>query len=103
MKSQIKKYTKDVPLASKNKLQPAGDGQTVLLTGSMGQLGSYLLDFMCCSPRVSKVICLNRTDDGHSRQQCVSAEGGLGTDFEKVKFHNADLGAIRPRLDSTST
>jgi thioester reductase-like protein len=94
MQSQIAKYTRDLPPLTDNKPPPEDNGQTVLLTGSTGALGSYLLDMMCSSPRVKKVICLNRAEDGGSRQEKVSAERGLSTDFDKAEFYHADLGQV---------
>ncbi|KAK7703273.1 putative NRPS-like protein biosynthetic cluster [Diaporthe eres] len=45
-----------------------GEGQTVLLTGSTGSLGSYLLDALLARPDTKKVICLNRGSDSRERQ-----------------------------------
>ena len=92
MESQIAKYTKDLPAAKEDKSPLLDEKQTVLLTGSTGALGSYLLDFMLSSPKVKKVICLNRSEDARARQHHLSAERGLSTDFAKAEFHHADLG-----------
>lgn len=45
-------------------------GETVLLTGSTGSLGSYLLDSLLARPaaNVKRVICLNRGSDSRERQ-----------------------------------
>lgn len=45
-----------------------GEGQTVLLTGSTGSLGSYLLDALLARPDTKRVICLNRGSDSRERQ-----------------------------------
>ncbi|KAB5562844.1 hypothetical protein GE09DRAFT_1172045 [Coniochaeta sp. 2T2.1] len=92
MKSQIAKYTSDLPVAKQNKPPPEDNEQTILLTGSTGALGSYLLDFMLSSPRVKKVICLNRSEDGRARQERMSQARGLSTSFDKAEFYHADLG-----------
>lgn len=42
--------------------------QTVLLTGSTGSLGSYLLDALLTRSDIKKVICLNRGSDAKQRQ-----------------------------------
>ncbi|XP_044714454.1 male sterility protein [Hirsutella rhossiliensis] len=71
--------------------------QTVLLTGTTGSLGAYMLDMMCSSPQVKKIVALNRgSDGGRSRQPGVSGERGLSQDFSKVEFVQADLS--KPRL-----
>ncbi|CAG8955641.1 hypothetical protein HYFRA_00009595 [Hymenoscyphus fraxineus] len=43
-------------------------GDTVLLTGSTGSLGTYILDVLLARPDIKKVICLNRGHDGMERQ-----------------------------------
>lgn len=92
MRTQIERYTRNLPAIDKDKPEPAEEHQAVLLTGSTGALGSYLLDFMCSSPSVRRVICLNRSENGRERQTMVSSERGLSTDFRKVEFLHADLG-----------
>ncbi|KAK7972485.1 Non-canonical non-ribosomal peptide synthetase [Apiospora saccharicola] len=71
---------------------PFEQGQTVILTGSTGMLGSYLLERIVQSPRVQKVICLNRSDDGGFRKQLQDMEDrGLGLSFvEKTSFYRID-------------
>ncbi|POR38206.1 Nonribosomal peptide synthetase [Tolypocladium paradoxum] len=86
----VSKYTKNLP-APVEKPGPLDHGQTVLLTGSTGSLGAYLLDRLCTSPHVRKIIALNRGDGGESRQTSVGAARGLGTDFSKVEFLGADV------------
>ncbi|KAM4061584.1 male sterility protein [Hirsutella rhossiliensis] len=92
-KSLVEKYTKDLPApASADKPDPLDEGQTVLLTGSTGSLGAYLLDGLCTSAHVKRVIAMNRgADGGASRQGSISAARGLGTDFSKVEFVGVDL------------
>lgn len=93
MKAQLDKYTRHLPIADiTEKLPPADDGQVIMLTGSTGALGSYLLDFMCSSVAVKRIICLNRAEDGLGRQREVTTSRGLKTDFDKVEFLHANLG-----------
>ncbi|KHO00565.1 Male sterility, NAD-binding protein [Metarhizium album ARSEF 1941] len=88
----VSKYTADLPARRGDKPRPLEDGQTVILTGSTGSLGAYLLDMLCKSPHVKTVVALNRGGDGgRSRQPDVSAGRGLATDFSKVDFLGADL------------
>ena len=92
MRAQIERYTRDLPATRTDKARTTDESQTVLLTGSTGALGSYLLDFLCSSPRVARVICLNRAENGRERQTSVSSGRGLATDFREVDFLHADLG-----------
>lgn len=51
----------------------------VILAGSTGSLGSYLLATLLTSPKVSKVICLNRSSDAATRQKASFKQRGLDT------------------------
>ncbi|KAK4212615.1 hypothetical protein QBC37DRAFT_424658 [Rhypophila decipiens] len=92
MRFLLDKYTQDFPPPNPNKPAPLDADQTVLITGTTGALGSYLLDQCITSPRVKKIICLNRRTEAHPRQAKSNALRGLSTDFSKVKFLHADLG-----------
>ena len=63
----------------------------ILLTGSTGFLGSYILNELLLEPDIKEIICVNRTLNGHQRQTEVSAARGLQTAFDKVTFYCADL------------
>ncbi|KAL1863038.1 putative NRPS-like protein biosynthetic cluster [Diaporthe australafricana] len=99
MRAIWKKYTQNLTKAQPNRPDPSNDNQTVILTGSTGMLGSYLLDFMARNPRVAKVICLNRAADGGRAQQSKAfTDRGLDTSTlaTKAEFHHADLS--QPKL-----
>ena len=66
-------------------------GLTVLLTGSTGSLGSYILDLLLADSRVTKVYSLNRISGSETRQRSLNATKGLSINFEKVTFLAADL------------
>ncbi|QUC21686.1 uncharacterized protein UV8b_05929 [Ustilaginoidea virens] len=88
----VSTYTENLPLPRAGKPKPLDQGQTVILTGSTGSLGAYMLDVLCQLPHVKSVIALNRGQDGgESRQPHVSSERVLGTDFSKVEFLSSDL------------
>ncbi|ETS80548.1 hypothetical protein PFICI_08077 [Pestalotiopsis fici W106-1] len=72
---------------------PRGESITVLLTGSTGSLGSYILARLMSLDHVATIYCLNRAEVGLRLQTDVNICRGLGTDFpkEKVKFLHADL------------
>jgi len=91
MEELLEKYTSNYPPAN-NQAPPADQRQTVILTGSTGSLGSYLLDILITAPNVAKVVALNRdADGGRERQTQGNAERGLSTSFVKVEFLRADL------------
>ncbi|KAH6614388.1 hypothetical protein B0J18DRAFT_299914 [Chaetomium sp. MPI-SDFR-AT-0129] len=87
----LQKYTQDLPPPRAGKPEPADEGQVIVITGTTGTLGSYMLDIASRSPRVQKVICLNRSDDAEARQKKSNEERGLQTDFSKTVFLRADL------------
>jgi thioester reductase-like protein len=82
-------------------LSEDGDtGFTVLLTGSTGSLGSYLLDKLLRASCVGTVICLNRPGSDAKRQYGIQISRGLQTDFTKVEFLETDLSRDGFGLDS---
>lgn len=96
MQELLDQYTKDLPASSFDRPAPRDDGQTVLVTGTTGSLGAYLLDLLVKAPTVARVVALNRAEDGgHARQPAVSEERGLSTDFDKVEFLHVDLALPR--------
>ncbi|RYP70479.1 hypothetical protein DL771_005416 [Monosporascus sp. 5C6A] len=52
----------------RKKYSKAQDGATVILTGSTGSIGSYLLDSLLHQKSVEKIYCLNRSLDGRKKQ-----------------------------------
>ncbi|KAI0383712.1 acetyl-CoA synthetase-like protein [Hypomontagnella monticulosa] len=91
MQELLEKYTKDLPPPNMNKPAPLDDGQTVIVTGTTGGLGSYLVHHLISDSNVKKIYCLNRSKDGRSRELEVFEERGLNADFAKCEFLQADL------------
>lgn len=92
MEDIVAKYTSNLPERNDAQRDPNETKQTVILTGSTGSLGSYMLDQLISSPRVSKVYALNRgADGGRSRQEDINANRTLTKDFSKVEFLSSDL------------
>ncbi|RKK83323.1 hypothetical protein BFJ68_g15631 [Fusarium oxysporum] len=88
----VSKYTENLPKPRTGKQEPSSTDQTIVITGTTGSLGAYMLDRVCKLPSVKKVIALNRGEDGGlSRQPSVSESRGLATDFSKVEFLQSDL------------
>ncbi|KGO64305.1 Male sterility, NAD-binding [Penicillium expansum] len=87
----VDKYIHNLPAPVPNKPAPADKGQVVVITGTTGALGSYLLDFALKCPNVSKVVCFNRSVNGLERQIEASTSRGLSTDFSRAEFLQVNL------------
>ncbi|KAK8000394.1 nonribosomal peptide synthetase [Apiospora arundinis] len=94
IKGLYEKYTQNLAKPDSRSARPEASNtdQTVLLTGSTGMLGSYMLDIMAHNPLVRKVICLNRPDDGGASKQAITMkERGLDTSYGgKAEFYRMD-------------
>lgn len=100
-KHLLAQFTQDLPAAVGDKLKPVFNRQTVVLTGSTGSLGSYLLDALIACPNVQKIIALNRYDDGgRENQESTNRSRGLSTSWDKVCFLRADLASPTLGLSS---
>ncbi|KAE8146594.1 hypothetical protein BDV25DRAFT_143558 [Aspergillus avenaceus] len=64
---------------------------TVILTGSTGNLGSYILDALLNTPTVAHVHCLNRRPDAREVHCGKVQSYGLTLDESRVTFWTADL------------
>jgi len=87
----VDKYTYDLPIENHNKPDSASENQTIIITGTTGALGSYLLDISLRCSSVRKVICFNRGPNSQQRQFEANSCRGLSTDFSKVEFLQVDL------------
>ncbi|KAJ5760131.1 hypothetical protein N7520_007287 [Penicillium odoratum] len=91
----VEKYTSGLPETRVGNLTQSATPSTVILTGSTGSLGTYLLHNLIKNPSVSKVYCLNRSDAG-KRQKSGFEEKGLFVDASewasKVEFLQASFG-----------
>jgi len=79
----IAKYTRDLPQ----------DGDSVIVTGTTGSLGTYLLDTLVKNPTVKRIYCFNRSGDAEERQRAAFKTKGLTEIWpaKKVHFLTADL------------
>lgn len=79
-----------------------GQNHAVILTGSTGSLGSYLLHELLRDLSVTKIYCLNRSADAEPRQLQSMREKGLLTYTKfprRVEFLQAQFGAEGLGLD----
>jgi thioester reductase-like protein len=99
MEQLYEKYTQNLIAGRHGRPSTSYEMHTVLLTGSTGNLGSYLLDQLVRSPRVAKVICLNRARDGGATQQAAGMRDRgliLAEDYRsKVEFYRFDVSQDR--------
>ncbi|KAL0258295.1 putative NRPS-like protein biosynthetic cluster [Diplodia seriata] len=94
MAEMVAKYTETLPnTSSAAHLPPMPARHTVVLTGSTGALGNFILQELIASPDVERVYCLNRSDPATAaaRQAQSFAERGEPADFDHVTFLKTDF------------
>lgn len=80
-----------IPIES-NVAKEAHDHNVVILTGSTGSLGSYLLKSLLSNPTVAHVYCLDRAPNGTLRIERTKARGlSSEVSSSRVTFLTADL------------
>ena len=88
----LQELTAQINTKTQQETKPFPSTQTVILTGSTGQLGSYILNTLLKSPNVEHVYCLNREGKARERQLARSSDYGLAaTDEARVTFWKADF------------
>jgi len=75
---------------------------TIILTGSSGSLGAYILHALltCSEMPVKKIFCLNRNVNAASLQKASHLDRDLETNFDRVEFISIDIGKPQLGLDS---
>ncbi|KAL9611872.1 MAG: hypothetical protein Q9167_003526 [Letrouitia subvulpina] len=103
MHETLQRYGGSLPHTSKSSPSPLAERMIVVLTGSTGSLGSYLLDALYHNERVSRIICLNRSSKAAERHKQMSVERGLSSlDSNRVEFLKADLSKPQLGLSAAS-
>ena len=101
MQDMLDKYVNSLLPSSKMAPPASAECMTVLLTGSTGSLGSYLLDALYIHPNVAQIICLNRSSDAAEKHGKIGRERGLNPLLpDRVIFLKADLSQDRLGLDN---
>ncbi|KAL4860612.1 hypothetical protein BDV12DRAFT_209040 [Aspergillus spectabilis] len=104
--SLVSQYTDNLP-AQTQPLPHPPQHSTVILTGSTGSLGSYLLDTLLQDGTITKIYCLNRSD-AQERQIASAKEKGLDhipltnpqrVEFLTVSFGEKNLGLDHPKYN----
>ncbi|RYN28350.1 hypothetical protein AA0114_g12473 [Alternaria tenuissima] len=97
MGAMVEKYTADMsPWERAGGVRERPLRHTVVLTGSTGSLGSYVLENLLKRPDVEWVYCLNRSDDAETRQKhAFEKYHDPLVDFSKAEFLQADFSLAR--------
>ena len=92
MESLLDKYVQSLPVDNQCQRLPVAQGTTVLLTGSTGSLGSYLLNELSNDTNVQHIICLDRTSSAADKHRETGPKRGLTPpDLERVELLKANL------------
>ncbi|KAE9398727.1 acetyl-CoA synthetase-like protein [Gymnopus androsaceus JB14] len=100
--AMVDKYTQSFPSRSSKVVNNDDGGEVVIVTGSTGSLGSFILDVLLEDEHVSKIFCLNRAGsvDTSTRQLRSFTERRLNstsltksTASGRLVFHDVDLTA----------
>lgn len=97
MESMWKTYhglVEQIPHSKSLSEQNSPEPTHVILTGSTGTVGTFLLHALLDKPGIQQIYCLNRSENGgHAIQQQRMIERGFDTDCldERVTFLQADL------------
>ncbi|KAL8783658.1 MAG: hypothetical protein Q9195_009318 [Heterodermia aff. obscurata] len=89
----ISTYSWNMPVTCRPPIPNSSESIHVLLTGSTGFLGSYLLDSLLRCSRVAHIYCLNRSQDNEKRQWEPNEIRGLkhSWSIDRVTFFQSDL------------
>ena len=80
MQALLSEYSRDLPeLGTPTPIQQSDQHICVLITGSTGSIGSYVLDSLIRSSKVYRIYCLNRSVDAEMRQLDLHSAKGLST------------------------
>ena len=77
-----------------SKQQPATQGNfNILLTGSTGFIGSYVLSSLLANPAIQHIFCLNRSADSALLQtkRAMQRDAESKPDFTRVSFHQCNI------------
>jgi thioester reductase-like protein len=91
MKNLYDRHASNLPITARPALPKPSKNFVVLITGSTGNLGSYILDSLLANPQVSSIYCLTRGTETAKRQEESLAARGLRALSDKAKCLDADL------------
>lgn len=92
MESLLDKYVQSLTTIRKSREAPTAQRKTVILTGSTGSLGSYLLNELNNDPNVERIICIDRSSSAAEKHRNNGPMRGLAPlDPKRVDFLKGDL------------
>lgn len=98
----VAKYTEKLPQQDHvHNMCQDSDKLTVVLTGSTGSLGSYLLDCLRSDPSVGKVYCLTRDGNPETQAKALQNRGLNPTTPDKVEIVRTSLGEHHLGIEDT--
>nr|POF19877.1 non-canonical non-ribosomal peptide synthetase fub8 [Quercus suber] len=95
MTDMIDRHTTNLSMRKIDEPATGPETQAVILTGSTGTLGNYILQILITSPRIGKIFCLNRSEVAEQRQRKSFADRHANADFSKVTFLHTDFSKDR--------
>jgi thioester reductase-like protein/acyl carrier protein len=87
-----RRYTTNMPISARQALPRYHQSPSiVLMTGSTGSVGSYVLDSLQKDEQVARIYCLCRGPDSFERQQSLQASKELSPLSDKVQCLGTEL------------
>ncbi|KAI0169257.1 hypothetical protein GGR52DRAFT_581433 [Hypoxylon sp. FL1284] len=102
----VAEYTRSLPVRQRVSTSTSpSESLVVVVIGSTGFLGSYLVGIMMHDPRISRIICLNRSPNAKATQEKAIREiyekGGQPLAFNKLDYLTIKLGDPRLGLNAS--
>ena len=75
---------------------------SVVLVGSTGYVGQYLLTTLFQDPKISQIYCLNRSASAHQQWKSHASRHSIDMVAKKITFHQIDLTKMAYGLDQSA-
>ncbi|KAI0478019.1 hypothetical protein F4859DRAFT_520911 [Xylaria cf. heliscus] len=84
-------HSENMPISGREASLKSPVPSVVLMTGSTGSMGSYILDSLQSDDHVSRIYCLCRGPESRLRQESLQASKGLQPLSDKVQCLDVDI------------